>query len=567
MPRATQRHLLARAAASVSIAALAFAPGCATAGAAAAKTTAAQWYEVRSPHFQLWTDGNPHEVRGLALDLERFHEVMLSKTRAEERSAAPPLRIFVAKDEASFRALTGLRFSGVFSATYQGNYALITSQPRAAAGQDTKPEQASPGEAGLEPDSRDVLFHEYAHYVWASGGARVPSWYIEGFAEYMATTRFLADGSYTLGCPPRHRTRWVEHLDWLPIGRVMEAESVTRLGARRTLGQGSSKQLVMTSDSYAESWYAVHYFSADPARQAQLGAYLTAWADGATGEQAVQKAFGMSYAELDATLRAYAKRSDFPCVAIEPTSPLPSPAIDVKPLASAEAHHHVGALLLAMFGPTEAASNVLQRAAELDPNAPRTLAALARAHWRRAEQSAGEAALTALQQAEQYLERARRLGSQDSEVSTLEGHVRRLRATHWKASGNAAAGEELLRARKAYRKAIRADETIAEAYYGLGASYLIEDNGSQEPVVVLEAAAYLLPLEPGVAWALAQLHIARGNPVQAGPALEHILRWSKNEEQLAKAHAAIDELRSAAGGGQAAGRPPTPPSADAGERE
>src|SRR5262245_14427053 len=77
---------------------------------ACATTTAVEtarnpWHEVRSPRFQLWTDGDPERGRALVEDLERFHQVALQTTTAEEREAAPPLRIFLAKDAASFAAL------------------------------------------------------------------------------------------------------------------------------------------------------------------------------------------------------------------------------------------------------------------------------------------------------------------------------------------------------------------------------------------------------------------------------------------------------------------------------
>jgi hypothetical protein len=44
---------------------------------------------------------------------------------------------------------------------------------------------------------------------------------------------------------------------------------------------------------------------------------------------------------------------------------------------------------------------------------------------------------------------------------------------------------------------------------------------------------------------LAQLHIARGNALQAIPALEHILRWCKEEADRKRVLAAMEDLRKA----------------------
>jgi hypothetical protein len=525
--------------------------GCAT---TAAETAAGRWYELRSPRFQLWTDGDPQAAQALVLDLERFHAVMLAKTTAEERSAAPPLRIFLARDRASFAAWTGKRsHSGLFVATSRGNYAMVTAQP----GVDKDEEDP---QAPIDPGSRHVLFHEYTHYIMATQGARVPSWYNEGFAEYMATTRFRDDGSYSLGCPPRYRTQWMQYLQWLPMARVMEAEDVAEL-VRRAGGYVRTRR--EATDGYAQSWYAVHFFNDDKQRAAQLREYLRLWSSGTRSEQTVRGAFGLSYAELDARIQEHARQPKLSCVAIRPAQPFALPQVQMRPLSRAEAHYHVGDLLLSMFGPTDAALKLLERAAALEPGDPSALAALARAQLLRAEGDEPDAA-AALQQAERYLARAQQSAGTDAQTQALVGDLHRLRARQLKARSEDGVSAELTSSRAAYRKAIRADDALAEAYYGLGLTYLIEDGTSQEPVVVLEAAAYLLPLDPHIALAFARLQIARGNPLQAVPALEHVLRWSKHERDRAHVRKAIADLRAAAVAATAA-EPPDEAAAPAGE--
>ena len=238
----------------------------------ATQTARGTWHELRTPRFRAWTDGDPEPVRVLLEDLERFDHVLRALTSAEEREAAPPLRIYVAKDDRSLRSLTGARanIQGLFKPTLRGNYAIVG------------------GGANVEADDpyaiarRAVLFHEYTHYVLSMSGARVPSWYNEGFAEYMSTTAFRDDGRYTIGCVPQHRAAWTKYIEWLPMLRVLSADNVADLEGSRGVGGtgthvGSDRN---PADSYAQSWYAVHYFLADGQRKAQLNRYLQEWAAG-----------------------------------------------------------------------------------------------------------------------------------------------------------------------------------------------------------------------------------------------------------------------------------------------
>jgi tetratricopeptide (TPR) repeat protein len=501
------------------IAALALLCEAAGCGARAAETARNPWYEARTARFQVWTDGEPEAARSLVADLERFHEVIMAKTTAEERDAAPPLRIFLAKDRRSFASLTGARFNvlGQLISSARGNYAIMNS-----ASIDQHPE--------LQLTPRAILFHEYTHYIMAASNARVPSWYNEGFAEYMAATEFRQDGSYTLGCPPRFRTAWARSREWTFIGNILNAQNIATM--RR---QGRS------CDTYAQSWYVVHYLNAEPARQRHLTQYLRLWADGAPPADALKQAFGHDASQLDAVLRAYSQQKSFACVAIEPASALRAPQVELRPLDPADAHLHIGDLLLATAGPTAAAFELLERAAKLRPDHAPTLLALARAHWLKAELGQGEleAELTS---ADRYLKQANARASGLAEAALLEGHLQRRRASHL-AQQQQPVAEPLLAARGAYRRAIRSDETLVEAYFGLGATYLIEDNGSQEAIVALEAAAYLAPLGTEIALSLGQLHNQRKNALQALPAFEYVLRWTQNDAQREAAQNAIEQLR------------------------
>jgi tetratricopeptide (TPR) repeat protein len=296
------------------------------------------------------------------------------------------------------------------------------------------------------------------------------------------------------------------------------------------------------SDSYAQSWYAVHYFNADGERQKRLQRYLSRWAGGTKGEAAVEGTLAESYAQLDTVLHNYAQSPSFECLRIEPTEPLAAPRVTTRPMSTAEAHHHVGDLLLALFGPTDEALQNLEEAARLAPGDAKNLIALARAHARKAE-AGGEESDASLAKAAEYAESAERLAPDDPERFAVVGDVHRLRAHGLRVVGDAAALDELKKARSAYRKAVHRDDTQADALFGLGLTYMIEDDGAEEAQVALEGAAYLLPLDTQVAATLGALQLLRGNHLQAIAPLQYVLDWSKNDKQRAAAKAALDEIR------------------------
>ncbi|MGD8860435.1 MAG: hypothetical protein PVI30_10530 [Myxococcales bacterium] len=489
------------------------------------------WHEARTPRFVVLTDGEPERARRLATDLERFHQVMLAKTSVEEREAAPPFRVFLTSSRESYRALGGdEKTAGQFKPTVRGNYALVSG------GDDDA--------GGLRQTARHVLFHEYVHYLQSLGGGHSPGWYREGVAEYMATTELRDDGSYTVGCPPRHRTAWAADRYWIPMREVMQSDNLVALSGR-------------DRDAYAQAWYAVHYFSGEEERVKQMAHYLALWAAGRPYAEAVQEAFGMPAGALNVALQEYARKPSFDCAAVTPAEPLKAPEVAQRPLIEAQASYRVADLLLATVGANDAVFELLRRGMRASPRNGRIRAALARAHLMRAQreahtagggdaEAAGKPQPAILDEALGHVEAALALEPDEPEVRVVEGHVLAMRAALQKGRDVEAAAASLGRARNAYRRAIKADEGMAEAYFGLGQTYLVADSGSKEAVVVLEAAAYLVPLAAPVAFTLAQVRMQREQFPEAIAPLQYAARWAKQPGLQAAAQELLAQIRKAA---------------------
>lgn len=489
------------------------------------------WHEVRTPRFVAWTDSDPVQAAALLRDLERFHRVALKTTSAQEREGVPPLQILIARDPNTFRAWTGQNtavVAGLFKATMLGTLAFVSAQASDKDG---------------ELSSRHILFHEYTHYLMASSGARVPSWYNEGFAEYLGATELDEAGAYRLGCPPRYRTRWTEYVKWLPMAQVMDAPNVATLATGPHIGHRGRA----TSDPYAQSWYAVHYFNQDAARRQQLARYLELTGRGTPSAAAAETAFGMDYGALDAALRAHAEQKSFPCVELTPAQAESVPEPEVRAITEAEAYYRVGHMLLASFGDLDSAREALEQALARQRRHAKAHASLGRVHLRLAENSFRDNAdpKPEIERATKYLKDARAIDPSLAEAFAIEGHLHYLQIEMAIArKDEAGTRSALAAARSAYRKAVQLDATLAEALLGIGLTYVLQDDGAEEGQVALEGAAYLLPLDVSAAVGLSKLHIARKQLELAIPPLEHIVRWSQSEEQRAQARALIDQIRS-----------------------
>jgi tetratricopeptide (TPR) repeat protein len=278
----------------------------------------------------------------------------------------------------------------------------------------------------------------------------------------------------------------------------------------------------------------VHFFLQDSTRHAQLQQYLEKWGAGMSSERAIKEAMGLEYAQLDAQLQEYASRESFDCVELRSKNAFVPPRVEVHPISKAEAYFQVAEVLLSMGGDLEEAREALVQALALQPEFPEAIGALARIHVAKVERAESQAADADLQQAEDYLQRARALAPDSPERFAIAGHIALFKADRAQDAGDEGTAEaELVKARTAYRKAIRAEETLVEAYFGLGVSYLIRDTGSEEAQVVLEAAAYLVPLAVNVALALGQLHVQRNDAKAARPVLEHVVLWGGDDARVA----------------------------------
>ena len=163
----------------------------------------AEWWEARTDHFIIYSEDGESETRSFASQLERYDNAL----RSLQSTKFEPIT-------ADWQKVTIYRFGDVNAI---GNLAHAP-----AAGfyrPDLVPVAFTPvresrrlgsiirRDERTDLDPKSVLFHEYAHhFMFKYFPAGYPSWYVEAFAETVATIDLHDDGSFHLGNPPNWRS-------------------------------------------------------------------------------------------------------------------------------------------------------------------------------------------------------------------------------------------------------------------------------------------------------------------------------------------------------------------------
>ncbi|MDG2534778.1 hypothetical protein P6144_14035 [Sphingomonas sp. HITSZ_GF] len=221
---------------------------------AAPATAHADWYEASSGHFVVYSEQNPERLKAFATRLERFDRMFRSLRDMPDPpiGRANRLTVYVVDSKGAVAALAGRQgVAGFYKPRAGGSLAIVPSNS---------------DDGGINAlNAQQILQHEYAHHLmWSlTPNTAYPSWYIEGFAETLATTSYERDGSMLLGAPPQYRGRGLLAGNWLPADKLLIADTLKLTDQQR---QGL----------YGRGWLLSHYLNFSGQRQGQLDAYVAA---------------------------------------------------------------------------------------------------------------------------------------------------------------------------------------------------------------------------------------------------------------------------------------------------
>ncbi len=287
-----------------------------TPASATAAAENAGWVEVQTPHFVVSSNAGEAAARGVATDFEQIR-ALFHVTFPELRVDPPqPIRIVVARDEATMRMITPDEWggpehvhpSGVFHSDGEMDYVVLRLDAEGTTAFHTS-------------------YHEYTHSLMHLNFSRLPLWVREGVAEFFGNS-LLSEAKATTGTVDRGHMFVLAKSEWLPMETLFQVTESSPFYNEKN----------PASVFYAESWATVHYLLLDPeARRADLfKKYLVAWDSGADAVSAGRTALG-DLKTFEAAVKKYVRQENWkPGVVLPGLAGLQSASWKERTLAPAE---------------------------------------------------------------------------------------------------------------------------------------------------------------------------------------------------------------------------------------
>jgi len=258
------------------------------------------WLEIHSTHFTVVTDAGEKKGKEVALRLEQMRAVFATLLMRNRLNEPLPLTVLAFKNDKNFFQTAPLR---------QG-------QPIAVPGFFVPGDDQSFIVLNLfEPESWRAVAHDFAHLMLNYNYPPVEGWFDEGFAEYFSSIR-VDDKQVEIGSDPELSSAFTQDL----LGNQQEARNPPKSLTELLSGQvwlALPDLLTLKHDTssfnegthhtlfYAQSWIMVHYLLHEK-KLPETGTYFDLVENQQVPvEDAIQKAYGMSSAQLDQAVKDY----------------------------------------------------------------------------------------------------------------------------------------------------------------------------------------------------------------------------------------------------------------------
>lgn len=446
----------------------------------------AEWLEVSSDHFVIYSEQKEKALQAFANRLERFHAAMARLYRKEPSQPSPSNRvtIFVVSSASEVREVTGTKsryLAGIYIPRAGSSIAVIPKL------------QGASSKFSLSGET--ILYHEYAHhFMMSSLTNRVyPRWFVEGFAEFFAGVQFKRDGRIGLGAPPYYRTMELVYAREVPIRRLLDFDG----GVDPKSGYDSF---------YGRSWVLFHYLQMAPERRGQIANYGQLLAAGHSALEAAESAFG-DLDQLEQDMESYMRRRQLDILIIDPASLTTGP-VAVRKLRPGEAAM-MPIVIESKVGVTpEEARGLLPEARKVaarHPDDPAVLAALAEAEFDAGNDDAAIAAA----------DRALAIDPQ-----RINAHIQKGYALARKVQNGELPNESWKDVRSLFVKANRIENDHPVPLLRFYLSYLAQsEQPTKNAIDGLEWALQLAPFDTSLRWLVAQQMIADGRFGEAAQTL------------------------------------------------
>ncbi len=258
------------------------------------------WLEIHSTHFTVITDADEKKGKEVALRFEQmraFFGTLLTKDRLND---SLPLTILAFKNDKNYYQTAPLRqgepinTSGFFLPGEDQNFIVLNL---------------------FEPEPWHAVAHDYAHLMLMYNYPPVPGWFDEGLAEYFSSIR-VDNKQVEIGNDPELTPVFTQDLLQNQHDNQNPQKSLTELlGAQVWLALPDL--LTMKHDTsdfnegthhtlfYAQSWVMIHYL-VNQKKMPETGTFFNLVENQHMSvEDAIEKAYGMTSAQLDQAVKVY----------------------------------------------------------------------------------------------------------------------------------------------------------------------------------------------------------------------------------------------------------------------
>lgn len=212
-------------------------------------TAQAAWWQAKSRHFTVYSEGNDEKLRGFAERLEKFDFLLRRLYNVTDPEQGSPVLVYLLSNDRKVQKLAGNPNIGGF----------YTTSDRTAFAVLGRGDKTGKFDFGAE----EILFHEYTHHFMLHHfPAAYPAWYVEGFAEFFSVVKFPKSGAIEFGHVPMAR------LPGLVLGQPYP---VKNLFARDTGGLS----LRDGDRYYGTAWLLTHFYQYNQTnRRKEIASYL-----------------------------------------------------------------------------------------------------------------------------------------------------------------------------------------------------------------------------------------------------------------------------------------------------
>jgi hypothetical protein len=259
---------------------------------------ASNWFRAESQHFIVFSDAREQDVSQLLNKLERFDYLLRLYTKADTSTASEKTTLFymakirdlnqIDKNQPAYAI--GLYNSCALGVQGFGSHMYYRVNSDRAL-------EKQPENEGLA-----YIFEAYArHFLYRHTNLRTPTWYIDGFAQYFASTRF-SDTETLIGIAPKSIG---SYLAFMSNGHRRSLDYTDILLQNDSKGQNYAGVSGVQLEFQARSWVLTHYILSSNENIQYFRNFIALGLQGVEPTKAFEQAFGFKASKLNNVLWKY----------------------------------------------------------------------------------------------------------------------------------------------------------------------------------------------------------------------------------------------------------------------